>query len=56
MRFYHCNIRQCTVRLEDFVNLVYACFPIYVRQEVVCKLLKVADLRSAPFVLNASLK
>ena len=33
-----------------------ACFPIYVRQEVVCKLLEVADLKSAAFVLNASLK
>lgn len=33
-----------------------ACFSSYVRHEVVCKLLEVADLKSAPFVLNASLK
>ena len=33
-----------------------ACFSIYVSHEVVCKLLEVADLKSAPFVLNASLK
>lgn len=32
------------------------CFSIYVRHEVVCELLEVADLKSAPFVLNASLK